>query len=189
MSAAVERWRACAAEALRTAAGLAAVLATAALLLSAADAIPAWIAGDARDVRRARSVDEAERRLRARIVAPSYFPDTLAWPPRAVRFTLGPPGAAALHVDGRDGRPRALLAETVGPGPLPDRLVAPAPPLAERVPVALGARTGQLARVVGDDGEVWNELTWEQDGRTLLLRSRGPIDEVIRMAKSAREVQ
>jgi signal transduction histidine kinase len=109
--------------------GLAAVLVGAALVLSFLDALPAWLAGEARDVRRARTVDEAERRLRARLVVPSYFPDTLAWPPRAVRFTLGVPGAAALHVDGRDGRPRALIAETVTPGEIPERLVPPAAPL------------------------------------------------------------
>ena len=54
--------------------------------------------------------------------------------------------------------------------------------------VALGGREATLARVVGDDGEIWNELTWEQGGRSLLLRSRGSIDELLRMAHSAREV-
>jgi hypothetical protein len=175
------------AEAARTAGGLAGVLAATVAALLFADAIPAWLAGEARGVRRARTVDEAERRLRVRLVLPSYFPDTLAWPPRQVRFTLAPPGAAALHVDGRDGRPRAFLAETVAPGALPERLVPPAAPLSE-ARVALGAREATLARVVGEDGEVWNELAWEQGGRSLLLRSRGPIEELLRMARSAREV-
>jgi hypothetical protein len=194
MTARPQAWRELVADAARTAAGLAAVLAGAALALALLDAVPAWLAGEARDVRRARSVDEAERRLRARLVVPSYFPETFAWPPRQVRFTLAPPGAAALHIDGRDGRPRALLAETIAPGELPERLVRPAAPL-ERSPVALDAaghgaappRAATLARVVGDDGEVWNELAWRQQGRTLLLRSRGSIDELLRMARSARE--
>ena len=187
MSAGATGWRATAAEAARTAFGLAAVLAATAAVLLFVDAWPAWLAGQARDVRRARTVDEAERRLRTRLVLPSYFPDTLAWPPVAVRFTLGPPGAAALQVAGRDGRPRALLAETVAPGEIPERLVPPAAPLGS-APLDVNGRPGRLARVVGEDGEVWNELAWEQDGRSLLLRSRGSIDELLRMARSAREV-
>ncbi|MFL5262759.1 MAG: hypothetical protein ACJ79L_10225 [Anaeromyxobacteraceae bacterium] len=176
------------AEAARAAGGLAGVLAATVLALAFVDAVPAWLVGEARDVRRVRTVGEAERRLRVRLVLPSYFPDTLAWPPRQVRFTLAPPGAAALHVDGRDGRPRVLLAETVAPGPLPERLLPTAAPLSE-TRVHLGAREATLARVVGEDGEVWNEVAWEQGGRTLLLRSRGSIDELLRMARSAREAQ
>jgi hypothetical protein len=180
-------WRARLAEAARMCGGLLAVTAATAALLALVDAVPAWLAGDDRGVLRARTVDEAERRLRTRLVMPSYFPDTLAWPPRAVRFTLREPGAAALHVDGRDGRPRALIAETVRPGAIPERLVPAGAPLGS-AQVSLGGREGTLTRVVGEDGDVWNELAWEQGGRSLLLRSRGSIDELVRMAKSAREV-
>jgi len=179
------RVRAHAAEAVRTIGALVFVIAVAAAALVAIDALPAWIAGEPRDVRRAQTVHDAERRLRARLVLPAYFPDTLAWPPRRIRFTVRPPGGAALSVDGRDGSPRLLLAETVAPGDIPDGLVPEAQVL-DRSAVAVGAARGTLSRVVEDGVTAW-QVAWEQDGRRLLLRSRGTVEELLRMARSARE--
>jgi hypothetical protein len=180
-----DRARALLADAARTVVGLAFVLGLAAAVLAILDAVPAWIAGESRDVRRAQTVHDAERRLHARLVLPAYFPDTLSWPPRRIRFTVGPPGAAALSVDGRDGSPRLLLAETTAPGDIPEALVPEAQVL-DRSQVAVGAARGTLSRVV-DDGVTGWQLAWEQDGRSLLLRSRGTVDELLRMARSARE--
>jgi hypothetical protein len=172
-------------EAVRAVAALAAVMAAAAVALAALDAIPAWLGGDARDVRRARTVDEVERRLRTRLVLPAYFPARLAWPPQRIRFVVGPPGAVGLWVDARAGGPSLLLAQTLARGALPDRIVPEAQEL-DRSPVAVGAAQGRLSRVV-EDGEVRWQLAWEQGGRSLLMRSRGSVDELLRMARSARE--
>lgn len=172
-------------EAARAAASLVGVVVVAALALAALDAVPAWVAGDARDVRRARTVDEVERRLRARLVLPAYFPARLVWPPARIRWVVGPPGAVELAVDARGGGPALLLAQTVGRGELPERLVPPAREL-DRSPVAVGPARGRLARVVVDGDMGW-QLTWEQGERSLLLRSRGTVDELLRMARSARE--
>ena len=172
-------------EAFRAAAALAAVMAAAAVVLATLDAVPAWIAGDARDVRRARTVDEVERRLRTRLVLPAYFPARLAWPPQRIRYVAGPPGAVSLWVDARAGAPALLIAQTLGRGALPDRILPQAQEL-DGSPVAVGPAQGRLSRVV-EDGEVRWQLAWEQGGRSLLLRSRGTVDELLRMARSARE--
>jgi hypothetical protein len=177
--------RSLAVEAVRTVLGLVAVLAASAAALSALDAAPAWMVGESRAVRRARTVEEVERRLRARLILPAFFPSTLAWPPEHIRFTLRAPGAATLSIQGRDGTPRLLLAQTVGPGPIPDGLVTEVAVL-DRSTVAVGARRGTLSRIVDEGVTSW-ELAWEQDGRSLLLRSRGQVDELVRMARSARE--
>jgi len=170
----------------RIAAGLGLVLGATAAILSALDAVPAWILGEPRDVRRVASLEEAERRLRARLVLPAYFPDSIAWPARTIRVMGGPSAAAALEFDGRDGRPRLLVAQTARPGDVPDRLV-PAANALDAVPVALGAEAGTLRRVVGPDGEVWQEVSWRAGGRQVLLRLRGSVEQAVRMAKSARE--
>jgi hypothetical protein len=172
-------------EALRAAVGLVAVVAVAAAALSALDAVPSWLAGEARDVRRARTVDEVERRLRTRLVLPAYFPARLAWPPQRIRYVVGPPGAVSLWVDARGGGAALLISQTLGRGPLPDRIVPPAEEL-DRSPVAVGTAQARLSRVV-EDGEVRWQLSWEQGGRSLLLRSRGSVDELLRMARSSRE--
>jgi hypothetical protein len=118
-------------------------------------------------------------------ILPAFFPSTLAWPPELIRFTVRDPGGAALHIQGRDGTPRLLLVQTAGPGPIPDGL-APEVAVLDFSPIAVGARRGVLSRIVDDGVTCW-ELAWEQDGRSLLLRSRGRVDELVRMARSARE--
>ncbi|HEY7725300.1 MAG TPA: hypothetical protein VH880_08195, partial [Anaeromyxobacteraceae bacterium] len=98
---------------------------------------------------------------------------------------LGPERGAALSFDGRDGRPRLLWAQAAGAGPVPARLLPPARGLDAAPVPALGGR-GALRRVVGPDGEVWQEVAWTADGRGLVLRTRGGVEEALRMARSAR---
>lgn len=172
----------------RTLAGLVLVLGGAAGALAALDAVPAWIAGEPRDVRRCASVEEAERRLRARLLVPGYFPDTLRWPPRSVRVVLGAPPGAALELDGVDGSPRLLLVQAARPGEAPARLLPPATGL-DAVPVALRGATGTLRRVVGPDGQVWQEIAFAPGGRQVVLRLRGTVEEAVRMARTTREEQ
>jgi hypothetical protein len=183
---AAARPRALLLEALRAAGALVAVLAAAAVALAAVDAVPAWLAGESREVRRARTVDDVERRLRTRLLVPFYFPSTLAWPPERVRWVAGPPGAVLLEVKRHGGGPRLLLAQTVAPGAVPGRLLPEAQVLS-RSPVAVGAAEGTLSRVVDEGGGVAWEVAWEQGGRSVVLRSRGSLDELLRMARSARE--
>ncbi len=166
---------------------VAAVFTGAALVLQGVDALPALITGEPRHVRRAATVAEVEHRLRARLLVPYYFPSTLLWPPQRIRFVRGPPGAAALWVGAREGGPHLLVAETLGPGPIPPPLLPDAQVL-HASPVAVGRARGTLARVVEDGAMAW-QLTWVQDGRSILLRSRGTVDELLRIARSVREEQ
>ncbi len=161
------------------------VLAVAAALLAALDAVPSWVGGEPREVRRARTVDEVERRLRARLMLPAYFPARLAWPPVRIRYVVSAPGAVALTVAARGEGAGLLLVQTVRPGPIPRQLLPEAQEL-DRSPLAGGPAAGVLSRVV-EDGEMRWQLAWQQDGRSLLLRSKGTIDELLRMARSARE--
>ncbi len=163
------------------------VVAAAATMLYAVDGLPAWLTGEPRYVRRARSVEEVERRLRARLVLPYYFPSTLSWPPSHIRFTIGPPGAAAMSIDDRQGKPCLFLAETVAAGAIPERIV-PSVQILSSSPIAVGTARGVLSRVVEGGTTQW-ELRWEQGGRGLLMRSRGSVDELIRIARSVREAQ
>lgn len=173
----------------RILAGLLVVLGATAATLAALDAVPAWILGEPRDVRRVSSQEEAERRLGARLVLPGFFPDTIRWPARTIRVLAGPRASAALEFDGRDGQPRMLLAQTARPGDVPERLLAASRPLSE-TSVAVGgpgAEPGALRRIVGPDGEVWQEVAWRHGGRQVVLRLKGSVDQAVRMAKSARE--
>jgi hypothetical protein len=160
------------------------VFAVAALLLDAVDAVPGFVTGEPRHVRRARTIEEVERRLRTRLLLPYYFPSTLTWPPQRIRFTIDPPGVS-LGVDAREGAPQIFVAQAIGGGPIPDRLIPDAQTL-QSSPVWINAERGVLSRVVMDGAIGW-EVRWQQGGRRLLVRSRGTVEELLRMARSVRE--
>lgn len=170
----------------RTLAGLTVVLGFAALLLAGLDATPAWILGEPRDVRVVPTVAEAERRLGARLLLPGYFPDAIEWPPSAVHIRRWPVPGAALAFDGRRGGPYMLLGQAARPGDVPDRLLPEIRPLDE-TPIWIQGEQARLRRFTGPDGQVWRELTWRTKGRQVVLRSRGSVEEMVRMARTSRD--
>jgi hypothetical protein len=158
------------------------VLGGTAMALATLDAMPAWLHGEPRGVRKAASVEEVERRLQGKVLLPSYFPDTFRWPASSVRFTRDDGGAVALTFDGRDGVPALLLAETLGTAPLPAGLRGRLAVIQQQS-APLG-EDAVLARVVAEDGTLWNQLEWSRAGRKFLLRGRGSLEDLIRMARS-----
>ncbi len=172
-------------ELLRALATLVLVMGSAAVALAALDAAPGWLQGEPRGVRRLRSVDEAERRLKARLYLPGFFPDHYRWPPSTVRLVLGDPASVALGFDSSGGGLALQLGQTVGgEGPISPLVLPPAEAL-QRSAVRLGDLEGTLARVVGEDGAVWHEVAWRQGGRSLVLRGKAGVEELLRMARSA----
>jgi len=162
---------------------LALVVGSAAATLAGLDAIPTWLHGEPRGVHRVDSIEAAERRLRARVQLPSYFPDAYRWPPAAVRVTSEDGGAVALSLAARDGTPGLVLAQRLdGPGALPAALL-PEGATIQRQAGPLGPGS-TLARVVGEDGTLWSQLEWTAGGRRHVLRGRGPLEDLIRMARS-----
>ncbi len=172
-------------ELLRALATLALVMGGATAALAALDAAPGWLNGEPVGVRRLQGVDEAERRLKARLYLPSYFPDRYRWPPSSVRLLLGDPASVALGFEAREGGLALQLGQTVGGEGTVSPLVLPPADVLQQWAVRLGDREGTLARVVGQDGAVWHEVAWRQGGRTLVLRGKAGVEELLRMARSA----
>lgn len=184
MSGATASARGTALEAVRMVAALGWVTLATALALGGLGALPRWLAGEEQDVRRVASLEEAERRLGGRLAVPSYFPSRLEWPPAEVRVAGGRGGAAAFTFRASGGGPAVQLLQALTPGaPIPAPLLAVTRELsASRATV--GPRPGTLARVLVD-GATWDELRWERDGRAMVLRTQGDVDELLRMARSA----
>jgi hypothetical protein len=153
--------------------------------LTALDAVPGCIQGVPRGIRRVRSIEEAERRLRTRLALPAYFPDTLRWPPSAVRVVQEATPAAAVAFEGRGGGVELWLAQTAdGDGPI-SPLLLPEVTVLSKGTLAIGEAEGTLSRIVGEDGAIWHEIAWRQFGRRLVLRGKGSLDQLIKMARSA----
>jgi hypothetical protein len=169
-------------EVARMLATLAYVVAATGAALAGLGALPRWLAGDSAASRRV-SLDEAERRLGARLPLPAYYPERLAWPPAEIRVAGGRQGAARLKFDARDGgAPVELVAAAEAGSPIPAALLEGRTVLSTRT-TTVGVRPATLASVLVD-GVSWQELAFEVDGRAVLLRTRGDLDELVRMAKS-----
>ena len=178
----VQRARPGALELARMVATLAYVVAATGAALAALGALPRWIAGDAAASRRV-SLDEAERRLGARLPLPAYYPERLAWPPAEIRVAGGRQGAARVLFAARDGgAPLELLAAAEPGSPIADALLEDRTVLSSRK-TTVGVHPATLASVLVD-GVSWQELAFEVDGRAVLFRTRGDLDELVRMAKS-----
>ncbi len=154
-------------------------------LLAALDSVPGCVQGVPRGVRRLKSIEEAERRLRGRLALPAYFPDTLRWPPAVIRVMQGASPAVALAFEGRGGGVEIWLAQTMaGDGPIAPALLPEVTVLGKGT-VSIAGEEATLSRIVGEDGTIWHEVAWRQFGRRLVLRGKGSLDQLVRMARSA----
>jgi hypothetical protein len=147
-------------------------------------AIPGWIAGDRGTVRRVETVQEAERRLGARILVPGYFPERLVWPPRTILVAGGRRGSVRLDLDARDGGPDLHVLQATREGePIAPELLAGRTVL-RTSRATVGAHPATLSDVLVD-GIPQRELAWENQGRAMILRSAGDIEDLFRMARTS----
>ena len=161
------------------------VLGGAAFALVALDAMPTWLHGEPRGVRRAATVEEAERRLQSQgppaVLLPRH--PALAARRRALHPRRGRLGGArpswARTALRRSSWPRPLA----GRGPIPDGLLGTpgGDPAAERPP-RRRARSwpGWWPRT----GRSGTSSSGARGGRRFLLRGRGSLEDLIRMARS-----
>lgn len=172
----------------KTLLALVTVLGMTVLLLAGMDAVPRALAPAVEKVSTLPSVEEAEKRLNAKLALPSYFPETLAWPPVEVRIARGQPPSARVSLAGRDGgSPRVVLCQTVGgEGDIAPELLSPPLRVLDARAVDVGGERGSLARIETQGGELWYDLGWHHAGQTMVLRTRGTVDEALMMAASVR---
>jgi hypothetical protein len=147
-------------------------------------AIPGWVAGESRALRHASTIQEAERRLGARVLVPGYFPERLEWPPAEIHVAGGRRGSVLLAFTARDGGAGVQLlqatrdGEPIRPELLQDRTVL------RSGRAVVGSAPGTISDVLVG-GQLARELAWELHGRAVILRSAGDIEELFRMARSA----
>jgi len=160
-------------------------LAIVALILRVLDHVPGWMLGEPRTVRVFDTLDAMESRLRVRLLLPAFVPDTLAWPPAAVRLGSGTSQPTAVTLlDRARQRPRLIVCQTLrGEGPIPDRLLPPLTPVSARDTTVNGHRA-RLVRGRLEDGTLWSDLSWNQSGRSMVLRFAGDQRELERIAGS-----
>jgi hypothetical protein len=152
--------------------------------VAALGALPGLITGDRGTVRRAETVEDAERRLGARILVPGYFPARLVWPPTTILVAGGRRGSVRLDLDARDGGPDLHILQATREGePIAEEL------LQHRTVLRTSrARVGTHPATLSDvlvDGIPQRELAWENQGRAMILRSAGDVEDLFRMARTS----
>jgi hypothetical protein len=145
-------------------------------------ALPGWITGDRGVVREVPTIQEAERRLAARVLVPGYFPERLVWPPQAIHVAGGRRGSVRIDVAARSGPDVHILESTRAGEPI-------APELLGNRTVLRTSRThvGTLPATLSDvlvDGELNRELAFDIGGWAVVLRSTGDLEELFRMART-----
>jgi hypothetical protein len=152
--------------------------------VAALGAVPGWIVGERGTVRHAETVQEAERRLGARILVPGYFPERLAWPPRTILVAGGRRGSVRLDLDSRDGGPDLHILQATREGePIAPELLAGRTVL-RTSRTAVAGHPATLSDVLVD-GVPHRELAWENQGRAMILRSAGDVEDLFRMARTS----
>jgi hypothetical protein len=163
---------------------LLATLAISAALLRMADAIPSWIRGEPRGVREYVSLDALEVELETRVLLPSYFPDTLQWPPARVALAAGEGQPIAVEFVNRRGRTGLVVCQAIrGDFPIPARLLPAGQVIADE-PVLVSDRPGRLTRSRGPDGQPWTDLSWVVEDRRVVMRVVGSDENLMRLARS-----
>lgn len=160
------------------------VLGATAATIAVLGAAPRWISGESRAVRGVATIQDAERRLGARVLVPGYFPDHLAWPPAEIHVAGGRRGSVRLAIAARDGGPGVEILEAtrddepIAPDLLQDRTVL------RTQRTTLGPVPATISDVLVG-GRPAREIAWTLHGRAMILRSAGDLDELFRMARSA----
>jgi hypothetical protein len=162
------------------------VVAAAAFSLRVADAVPRVALGVPRGVTRTPDVLQLERVSGRRMPVPAYYPDAIEWPPAEARYHSG--GSAAIWCRRRPAGGIALIVATTPPGvrEITDA-VLPASVELQREDTSLGGRPAVVSRVRDSEGIVWQQVQWQTRGQIILIRYRGTLDELLKIAGSVHE--
>ncbi len=145
-------------------------------------AIPGWITGDRGIVREVPTIQEAERRLAARVLVPGYFPERLLWPPRAIHVAGGRRGSVRIDLAARTGPDVHILESTREGEPIAPELMG-----SRTVLRSSRATVGKIPATLSDvlvEGELHRELAWDAGGWAVVIQSSGDVEELFRMART-----
>lgn len=139
---------------------------------------------DSGTLRRFGSLQSARGGLGSSTLLPSYFPEHLAWPATEVLGGRRPHVTLVLHFADRGTGELDLALSQGEPGAilLPTRL-EPARVLATEE-LELRGTVALVETAVCADGRPCNRVRGSVDGRPFELVSRGPLDELVRVART-----
>jgi hypothetical protein len=134
------------------------------------------------------NLENAQAHIGTRALLPAYFPESLKWPAQRVLAQKNPMPAVILLFSSRDVRRTELvLAEGFGIS-LSDLTQLEGIPRIRQVvsdsAVVVSGRPGRLVTGWEKEGGKWAQLTWRRERMVMLIATRLPLYELLRIAES-----
>lgn len=133
------------------------------------------------------SIEDAAATLGLReVYVPSYFPESLVWPPAEVMAQSRPyPAVVMRFARARDGQTGLVISQAMSADFEPELQVR-IRAVREIVPIDLGGRQAQLEAGSCEDGSVCSRIRWDEGEVRIVLTMQAPPAELVRIARSMR---
>ncbi len=159
------------------------VVAASAVVLRVADAVPQVLTGLPRGVTRAASLGDLARAQDRPVVLPTYYPSDLEWPPGDL-LCAGPNARALTARQGATGAAWLTIASAPSEATLAAARLVPAVTVLQDTETRLGNLTARVQRLQDASGAIWHQAAWHAAARYHLVRYRGSLDDLMRIAAS-----
>lgn len=117
---------------------------------------------------------------------PTYFPESLGWPPAAILAQSRPyPAVIMEFAHARDRQAVLVISQAASLDFEPDVAIR-LRRIGEAVPLDLRGTSARLEAGTCDDGSPCSRIEWQEGGLRIVLTMKGPAVELVRIAQSMR---
>jgi hypothetical protein len=165
---------------------LAIVLATVGLL-AGLNELPRVFGGEPRGVIAYESVSAVQSRYRVSLWRPRALPRGWSPQPARVRVAVAAPRWVEMRFERRSGS-GLRVCQTVGTaaaGAVPPPVLLDEAEVLQADPVVIGGREATIRRLLLASGAIVHEVWWREDGRQVMFRLEGSVEDVMAVGRSA----
>ena len=131
------------------------------------------------------AVEEAEYKLRIKLLLPAYFPDYISWPPAETQAQQRPYRMVSLSFRDRRNQDLMMTIHQVFSEQTPSLPeLFPLNSYGQEIPIKLNRQAATFASFIKDDGQRWNCVWWRGSDRQVIITARFSETELLKIAKS-----
>lgn len=131
------------------------------------------------------SIEEVRAKLNIReVYMPSYFPESITWPPSEILAQARPYPAVLIVFQDRQTRDAALVISQAASDAFADNSLIPIERITRTVPFDLKNRKALLEVGTCKNSEPCSRLSWNENSYWMKLAMKAPPFELIRIAES-----
>ena len=131
------------------------------------------------------AVEEAEYKLRIKLLLPADFPDYISWPPAETQAQQRPYRMVSLSFRDRRNQDLMMTIHQVFSEQTPSLPeLFPLNSYGQEIPIKLNRQAATFASFIKDDGQRWNCVWWRGSDRQVIITARFSETELLKIAKS-----